>query len=96
MIDNYESAVELAKDWEKLKTDKERLTFILKNRNNIMIHLDNDESHAGFITNEDLDDEIQDLILELESEMHSFDQYFGSNDGILMLFEFLNIRAEDV
>lgn len=96
MVRSIEQAQVLYERWKKLKSDNQRLDFLMEQSHRMKIILDNDESHVEFITPNDLDEQVKEAIEELSSELYSFDQYFGENDSILLLFQKLGITAESV
>jgi hypothetical protein len=83
----------LAIEYNKLQTDDKRLDFIIDHKDDMMLQLDNDQTFPIFIC-EDMvvGEELEDV----NAGMNCFDQYFGANEGIVMILARLGIRAEEV
>jgi len=95
-FDNYEDssfskkALEIAKTYNSLNTDLQRLVYLKDQKGNLKVVLDNDCTMVEF-------DEIRGReILEYvsEIELKQFDNYHGWTDAIVQLFEFAGITAE--
>lgn len=88
-MDN-QTAKELCKTANSLKSDIEKLMWIQENQDlDITVYLDNDDSFATFDDVEYDFDEADDYIIR-------FDDYFGWKPGVFNLFEMLDIKAEGV
>lgn len=92
MIKTIKQAKALAKDYNKIKKDIKRLEFLKQHNNELKVILDNDSSQVGFILDEDMDEDLQELILEIDLE--SFEEYHGWGDGVVILMKFAGITAE--
>lgn len=90
MIKTVKEANDIAKRYNSLKTDMERLYFLKEQKGNLKVVLDNDMTMVEF--DEIEDEEKEDQIREIELE--SFDYYHGWTDGVIQLFEFAGITAE--
>jgi hypothetical protein len=82
MIKSVKEAKEIAKKYNNIKTDLERLTFL-------KVVLDND---CTMVTFDEIDKEIWKDISEIEFE--TFDDYHGWTNAVIELFEFAGITAE--
>lgn len=94
MVTSKSQAEEIFNKWQKLKSDKARLDFLCENSGHLMVNLDNDMSNVSFKCSPALED--THFIRDMEEEMACFDQYFGANDGIILLFEKLGVTADEV
>lgn len=92
MITTLEQAKLLANEYNKIKKDKDRLTFLKANNKFMKVVLDNDATMVLFIINEDVDGDIEYAISEIFLEY--FDKFHGWEDSIVELFEFAGITAE--
>lgn len=90
MIKTVKEAKEIAKKYNALKTDLERLAFLKEQKGNLKVVLDNDCTMVEF--DEIEDEEKSEAISEIELEQ--FDDYHGWTDAVIELFEFAGITAE--
>lgn len=93
--------IEKIKELNLLKSDKERLLFCKKYKEDFIIVLDNDSTNIRIIIDYDnwSDDKIEEYenyYNDINNFSDSFDKDFGSRDGIPLLFEMLDIRCEFV
>jgi hypothetical protein len=95
MLTEIKQVKEMAKHWNALKSDIERLTFLKLNKGNMMVILDNDQTQVAF-NKDGFEDEVHELIYPIESELNPFDDYHGYSDGVVLLFKFAGIDAETV
>ncbi len=93
MITTIKQAKEIAKKYNALKTDKERLVFLKEQKGNMKIVLDNDITMVEFDLIGGCDDEEQEEIIA-GIELKDFDNYHGWTDAVVQLFEFAGITAE--
>lgn len=89
MIKSVKEAKEIAKKYNNIKTDLERLTFLKEQKGNLKVVLDNDCTMVAF---DEIDKEIWKDISEIEFE--TFDDYHGWTTAVIELFEFAGITAE--
>lgn len=87
MITNKKEAKEIAENYNKIKTDKERFKFLMSHSDKIKLVLDNDMTMVNFITEEDND--------EIDISLKDLDDYLGNSEGVLNLLEFIGITAEE-
>lgn len=92
MIESIKQAKDLAKKWNALESDWERLKFLKAQKGNMKVVLDNDLSMVEFITHGANEDEVEDIIANID--LNTFDDYHGWNDSVVMLFKFAGIEAE--
>jgi hypothetical protein len=96
MIDNKHSMLEnlksKANEYNDLVDDRERLLFLQKN-NEFCVELDNDCTMVCFNRTEDMGGDDWDTFIH-EYYLNSFDDYHGTSDGNLLLFELLGIDAD--
>lgn len=90
-IKTIKEAKEIAKSYNKIKTDYKRLEFLKENQGKLKVVLDNDCTMVEFDLDE-IDEDFQDTIAEIE--LNSFDDYHGWTDAIVELFQFAGIKAE--
>ena len=90
MIKTVKEAKEIAKKYNALKTDLERLVFLKEQKGNLKVVLDNDCTMVEF--DEIEDEEKSEAVSEIELE--SFDDYHGWTNAVVELFEFAGITAE--
>ncbi len=83
MIETKKEAQEIADKYNKLKSDKERLLFIIESKKDLKIILDNDESQVCFTKRK-----------FCNIDLNDFDEDFGNRDGVMLLFDTLGIKAE--
>ena len=90
MITTIKEAKELARQYNAIKTDLERLAFLKEYRWAMTVVLDNDMTMVEFreVGDEDLNDVIEDI------ELNEFDNYHGWTDGVVELFRFAGITCE--
>lgn len=79
-----ENLKEKAKEFNKLKNDVERWTWVKENSDIVTVWLDNDDTYATF----DDGDEDSDLL--------NFDDYLGSGAGIEDLLSSIGIKSSGV
>ena len=84
-----EQGTKLHKEFKELTNDKDRLDFLVTNKEHLMIMLDNDNSTAVFIDCDIPEDDACDFYF-------NFKGYFGCSDNVVLLFEKLGVRAEIV
>lgn len=95
MIKTLKQAKELAKEYNKIKKDKDRLSFLRDHKDTMKVVLDNDCTMVNFIwDDESMDDDIEDKMYDIDSSLESFDGYHGWTDSVVELFEFAGITAE--
>jgi len=92
MITSVKQAKELAKQYNAIKTDKERLQFLKEQKGNLKVVLDNDCTMVDFDIIA-VDDEVQEEAIG-DISLESFDDYHGWTDAVVELFEFAGITAE--
>jgi hypothetical protein len=90
MIKSVKEAKEIAKKYNALKTDLERLAFLKEQKGNLKVVLDNDCTMVEF--DEIEDEEKTEAISEIE--LKQFDDYHGWTNAVIELFEFAGITAE--
>lgn len=86
---------EIAKAWNKLKTDKARWKYLMSHKSEISLQLDNNKTYACFSEHLFPDgfdvDDYDDF-----PELNSFEWWVGDSPGLPDLFEILGINAEGV
>ena len=90
MIKTVKEAKEIAKKYNSLNTDLKRLAFLKEQKGTLYLYLDNDCTMVKFeeIDDEDIDEKISEI------NLNDFDKWHGWEDGVIELFEFAGIRAE--
>jgi len=85
--------LKIQKEWNALKTDTERWTYLFANKGKIGLKLDNDVTFSEFHS-----DIIPDEIEELDDlpDLNNFAEWLGWSDGVWHLLIFLGIEAEPV
>ncbi len=96
MVTTTSQAKSIFDEWSKLKSDKQRLDYLCDNAGNLKVMLDNDQSFVGFISSNQLQDAYGQELEDLVAGMNEFDQYFGDNEGVELLFKKLSVVAESV
>jgi len=91
MIKTIKDAKKNAKIYNAIETNKERLEFLKANNEIFKIVLDNDCTMVSFIIDDNDDDSYEALG---NIELNSFDNYYGCNNELIELFEFIGITAE--
>lgn len=91
MITTIKQAKGLAKKFNALKTDKQRLVFLKEQHGNMRVVLDNDCTMVGFNL-DGFEDEVYELVIDIE--LDTFDEYHGWTDGVVELFKFAGIDVE--
>jgi len=81
----------VTKEWNRLKTDKDRWIFVMWNKKWFRLKLDNDKTYVYFSSFVSANHDIDDL-----PELNNFDKWIGKSHGIFILLEILNIEAECV
>lgn len=89
MITSVKQALKIADEFNSIDNDLDRLRFIKKHKDSLIVVLDNDESWVNF-QNISVDDDVQEEAIE-EIHLERFDDYFGNADGVNTLFEFIGI-----
>jgi len=89
MITSVKQAQKIADEFNLIDNDIDRLMFIKKHKDDLMVVLDNDDSWVNF-QNISVDDDVQEEAIE-EIHLERFDDYFGNADGVNTLFEFIGI-----
>ena len=92
MITSVKQAKELAKNYNAIKTDKERLKFLKEHPDSLKVVLDNDLTMVEFNLII-VDDDVQEEAIA-EIKLNDFDNYHGWTDAVVELFEFAGISAE--
>ena len=92
MITTIKEAKEIAKKYNKIKTDYERLEFIKQNQGKLIVVLDNDCTMVDFDFDKSIDEDLQDDIVSID--LNNFDDYHGWTDAVVELFKFAGIKAE--
>lgn len=92
-VKDYEA---IAKEFNALETDKERLQFLKDNSEIMQVRLDNDVTFVDFVLSDtaEYSEEEEDAILSME--LAWFDYYHGGSEGVFELFDFIGIKAESV
>lgn len=85
---------ELAKQYNKIKKDEDRLVFLKNHNEDMTVVLDNDYTMVNFLIPSDLDESLQELIGDIAVNLKSFDKYHGNSTGVFELFKFAGINAE--
>lgn len=93
MVSTIKEAKDLAKKWNDINEDIDRLKFLKDNNTKMKVILDNDQTQVGFIHDMDTDEETE-VLNDLESELNSFDNFCGDDDLVYTMFEFIGIEAE--
>jgi len=89
MLQEYKN---LAKEYNAITEDKDRLQFLKNHNTKVKVVLDNDVSMVEFIYPDNLEEEEIELITDIE--LNNFDKYHYWSDGNLILFAFAGISAE--
>lgn len=92
MITTISEAKALAKEYNKIKTDRERLEFLKQNNGKLKVVLDNDCSHVEFDLDTTIDEDLQDDIISIP--LNRFYDHHGWTNAVVELFEFAGIKAE--
>lgn len=92
MITSVKQAEAIAKEYNKLKTDLDRLQFIKEQGDNLKVILDNDCTSVEFHVIA-VEDEVQEEAIG-NINLNSFDEYHGWGEGNVELFKFAGIFAE--
>jgi hypothetical protein len=92
MIYTITQAKELAKEYNALKTDEQRLVFLKEQNGNMIVVLDNDVSQVQFKLIGQVEDEVEEIINKID--LNDFDEYHGDSGGVVKLFKFAGIDAE--
>ena len=94
---NIEDLKNICKNWNDLKTDKERYKYLIENKGIFVLRLDNDDTFPEFSEKfmDDFGIDIYDLD-GLIPELESFDYYLGWSDGVKVLLKMVGIEAEEV
>jgi hypothetical protein len=79
----------MRKEFKILKNDIQRWKWILKNKDKIIVFLDNDDTFAAMA-----EDKYNASIGN--EEIFEFDTYLGYSDGVIYLLEALGIESEVV
>ena len=85
--------LKIQKEWNALKTDTERWTYLFANKDKLRLGLDNDCTQAEFhydICPDGIED-LSDL-----PDLNNFDEWLGWSDGVWHLLTFIGIEAEPV
>lgn len=82
----------IAKGYNALKKDIQRLQYLKDHNDCLMAVLDNDHTYVQFFLPEDADEDLQELIGDIR--LNSFDDYHYWSDGCILLFQFAGIKAE--
>lgn len=92
MNDKLDFYMNLAKEWNEINDDIDKIKFLQRHSRHIIVILDNDSAAVQFITDE-IDDEnfIEDIYA---IDLQSFNGSFGNADGVFILFDALGIRAD--
>ena len=88
-IEHYK---ELAKQYNKINKDKDRLIFLKNHKEDTTVVLDNDRTEVSFLLPEDMDEDLQELIRDID--LNPFNDYHGWTDAVVELFQFAGINAE--
>lgn len=91
MIKSAKQAKDLAKEYNKITKDIDRLKFLQKNKETMKVVLDNDCSMVAFITDVETTEEEDDIC---SIDLNNFEDCHGWGDGNILLFEFAGITAE--
>lgn len=78
---------ELVRQWNSLKNDKDRIKYLHDHKDVLKVVLDNDASWVEFIEEGDYD-------TDEDGKLKYFSQWFGNDDLVYDLFEFIGITAE--
>lgn len=84
-----EEIIDLVKQFNKCKTDKDKYKFIIAHNKDFKVVLDNDYTWAELI--KDKRDRNGNSIY---GELDGFNEYVGWDDGVFTLFELLGIKSE--
>lgn len=91
MLKTIKDAKEIAKNYNAIETNIERLAFLKVNNEILKIVLDNDCTMVSFII-DDNDDDLYEALGDIR--LNAFDNYYGCNNELIELFRYIGITAE--